>query len=243
VFNEYLRRTGDEGALGLLPLWLSCRAAVRAKTSATSARLQPIAARSAELADQARRYLELAARLLEPPAPRLIAIGGLSGSGKSTLAARLAPSIGAAPGALLVRSDVVRKSLFGVPALERLGPEAYEAEVSRNVYARMTRRALAAVTAGQSVILDAVYADPAARGGIERAARDADVAFTGLWLEAPPEILAARIQSRHHDVSDATVDVLHRQLRADAGQVGWHHIDASGDPDVMERLAVDAVNR
>ena len=40
VMNRYLSETGDADGLSLLPLFLSCRAAVRAKTSATAARLQ-----------------------------------------------------------------------------------------------------------------------------------------------------------------------------------------------------------
>jgi aminoglycoside phosphotransferase family enzyme/predicted kinase len=239
VFNEYLARTGDDGALGLLPLWLSCRAAVRAKTSATSARLQHAQARASELKTQAQSYLALAGRLLAPPPPRLIAIGGLSGSGKSTLAARVASRIGAAPGALLVRSDVIRKSLFGAPALERLGPEAYETHVNRTVYERMAERSSVAVAAGHSVIVDAVYADPATRAGIERAARNAGVAFTGLWLEAAPDTLAARIRSRQQDASDATVDVLARQLQAGVGAVEWRRVDASGEPDQLENRAME----
>ena len=43
-----------------------------------------------------------------------MAIGGLSGAGKSVVARRMAPTLGAAPGALVLRSDVVRKSLLGV---------------------------------------------------------------------------------------------------------------------------------
>ena len=37
VLNTYLSETGDFGGVGLLPLFLSCRSAVRAKTSATAA--------------------------------------------------------------------------------------------------------------------------------------------------------------------------------------------------------------
>ena len=55
------------------------------------------------------------------PAPvLLIAIGGLSGTGKSALARALAPDIGAAPGAVVLRSDVERKTLSGKDEHEKL---------------------------------------------------------------------------------------------------------------------------
>ena len=46
--------------------------------------------------------------------PVLVAVGGFSGTGKSRLARELAPFLGAAPGARVVRSDVIRKRLCGV---------------------------------------------------------------------------------------------------------------------------------
>jgi hypothetical protein len=68
-------------------------------------------ARRGELHATAREYLAMAERLLHPPPPCLVAVGGLSGSGKSTLARMLAPGIGAAPGAVHLRSDEIRKEL------------------------------------------------------------------------------------------------------------------------------------
>ena len=47
---------------------------------------RPIRSGGAKLQELAREYLSLAERLLQPPAPCLIGVGGLSGSGKSTLA-------------------------------------------------------------------------------------------------------------------------------------------------------------
>jgi aminoglycoside phosphotransferase family enzyme len=105
VFNRYLAQTGDLGGLPLLPLFLSCRAAVRAKTSAAGSRVQPPGPRMRELQAATREYLVLADGLLRPVPPRLIAIGGFSGSGKSTLARGLAPQVGGPPGALILRSD------------------------------------------------------------------------------------------------------------------------------------------
>jgi aminoglycoside phosphotransferase family enzyme len=63
VWNEYLAEASDFEGLSLLPLFLSCRAAVRAKTSATAANLQTDPVRQAELQAMARDYLAMAASL------------------------------------------------------------------------------------------------------------------------------------------------------------------------------------
>ena len=44
-------------------------------------------------------------------------------------------------------------------------------------------------------------------------AREAGVPFTGLWLDAPPDVLAGGSPIAAADASDATADVLERQLR------------------------------
>ena len=217
VFNAYLAHTVDLEGLALLPLFLSCRAAVRAKTSVTGAKVQADDRQRRELQTAAGQYLELAQTLLSPSPPRLIAIGGLSGSGKSTLARCLAPGVGAPPGALILRSDVIRKTLLGVSPSTRLGPEGYTPEVTQRVYRMMAERARTALSAGHSVIADAVYANPHDREGIAAAAHEAGVPFVGLWIEGPPEILARRLRERVADASDATVDVLGGQLSAGVG--------------------------
>lgn len=237
VFNEYMARTGDVDALCLLPLFLSCRAAVRAKTSATAAAVQPDPGRRREQESAARQYLELAQTFLHPPPARLIAIGGFSGSGKSTLARGLARDVGPAPGALVVRSDALRKTLLGVAPLTTLGSDGYAEDVTRRVYRAIAERAHAAVTAGHAVIADAVYASPADRDAIAAVAREAGVPFSGIWLEAPPNLLARRISDRALDASDATADVLLRQLRSGTGTLRWHRLDGSADAATVLREA------
>jgi uncharacterized protein len=158
VFNAYLAHTADLEGLALLPLFLSCRAAVRAKTSVTGAEVQVDDRQRLELHSAARQYLGLAKTFLSPSPPRLVAIGGFSGSGKSTLARCLAPDAGAPPGSLILRSDVIRKMLLGVSLSTRLGPEGYTPEVSQRVYRMMAERARTTLKAGHSVIADAVYA-------------------------------------------------------------------------------------
>ncbi|HVC21067.1 MAG TPA: AAA family ATPase [Vicinamibacterales bacterium] len=241
VCNEYLQATQDFDALPLLPLFLACRAAVRAKTSATAARLQADPARAPALHQSAREYLAMAESLLRPAPPRLVAIGGLSGSGKSTLARAIAPDLGRPPGGLIVRSDVVRKSLCGVPPLTTLDQSAYAPEVTRRVYDTLAERAVQGLRAGQAVIADAVYGSPAERAAIEAVARTAGVPFTGLWLEAPPAVLAARIRGRSFDASDATTDVLASQMARDVGPVSWHRVEASADAAAVARAAATAL--
>ena len=62
-------------------------------------------------------------RAITPPPPSLVAVGGLSGTGKTRLARMLAPHIGPMPGAVIVRSDVERKALFGVGETDKLPGE------------------------------------------------------------------------------------------------------------------------
>jgi aminoglycoside phosphotransferase family enzyme/predicted kinase len=237
VWNEYLARTDDLSGVALMPLFLSCRAAVRAKTSVTAARLQADDARRRELCGTAGEYLTMARRLLTPPAPCLVAVGGLSGSGKSTLAMRVAPLLGAVPGAVVIRSDVVRKRLCGVDPLERLGPAGYTPEISRRVYADVAARATQVVAAGHAAIVDAVYARPSDRDAIERAAAAVRVPCVGLWLDAPEPVLVARAERRGPDASDADAPVVRRQFEQDLGALAWHRLDAAQAPEALARAA------
>jgi hypothetical protein len=238
VWNSYLAGTGDWDGLPLLPLFLSCRAAVRAKTSATAAGMQVDARAAEQLRASAKEYLALAERLLHPPEPSLMAIGGLSGSGKSTLALGLAPLVGGVPGAVVLRSDEIRKRLRRASPLERLGPEAYTASASREVYATAARHAASVVGAGHSVIVDAVFADSRERDAIEGVATAASVPFFGLWLDAPETILIDRTQQRGEDASDATADVVRRQLARSVGAIAWPRIDASMNAEAVLRHAL-----
>jgi len=236
LFNAWLRETTDYDSLPLLPLFLSCRAAVRAKTSATSAGLQQSAGRKRELEELARRYLTMARELLTPPAPRLVAVGGLSGTGKTTLARTLAPGIGAAPGAVILRSDEIRKAVCGVAPLDRLGPEGYSSDVSARVYRTIVDTAALVLEAGHAVVADAVYSAPARRSAIEAVAEAARAPFTGLWLEAPLPVLIGRVAAREADASDADAAVVRRQQEQAVGPLDWTRIDASGMPaDVLQQ--------
>ena len=194
-----------------------------------------------ELEGTAREYLAMAEQLLHPPHPCLVAIGGFSGSGKSTLALGLAPSVGAVPGAGVLRSDETRKRLCGVPLLQRLGPEGYSSHVSERVYSTLAEEAALVLRAGQSVVVDAVYARAADRHVIEAVAAAASVPFIGLWLEAPESELIARSERRRNDASDADATVVRMQRAQETGDISWSRLDASAPVASVLSNATDRV--
>ncbi len=210
VLNRYLERTGDYGGLAALPLFLSCRATISAHVRMTRAHASGRAGAAAPR--EAGELLHHAIRYLDPPAPQVVAIAGASGTGKSTVARALAPSVGPCPGAVVIRSDVVRKRLMGVEETQRLPASAYTAHASERVFAAMADLAGDVIAAGQAVIVDGVYRQAGERRDIAAVAQRAGVPFTGIWLEAPEATLAARIEGRRSDASDATVEVMREQI-------------------------------
>ena len=229
LFNRYLAPEPPEALTGLiaLPLFLSLRAAIRAKVEAASAeRLE--GEKRDETRALARRYFDCAAQFLSHVQPRLVAVGGLSGVGKSAFAGGLAPEIGRAPGALWLRSDLERKTMFGIEETVRLPASAYASDVTRDVYERLIDKARIALRAGQAVLLDATFAAAAERSAAAGVAAEVGVAFAGLFLDAPLATRLERIGSRRGDASDADADVARRQTAEPLGEKGWAAVAASG---------------
>jgi aminoglycoside phosphotransferase family enzyme/predicted kinase len=228
LFNHYLELTDEYAGLGALPLFLSCRAALRAHTAIAAAEASKTGGAPEANPTDADALLEQALAYLAPPPPRLIAIGGVSGTGKSTLAREAAPALGAAPGAVILRSDVIRKQLMGVPESERLPDSAYAPAMSVEVFRRIARIAATTLASGYTVIADAVYGKEEERLEIEATARQAGARFDGLWLEAPQALLEQRIAGRYGDASDATIAVLRAQIQFVTIPENWLHISAAG---------------
>ena len=242
VMERWISRTGDDGGLSLLPLFLGLRAAIRAHVAAATARNAGLDKAAAGLKRaQALELLHHARAFLAPPPPRLVAVGGLSGTGKSSVARALAPGIGAPPGARLLRTDVIRKRLAGLAETERLPSTSYTAEASARVYDTLFAEAERALSAGRAAILDGVFARPAERQRAADLARRLGVPFTGLWLDAPADLLRERLQGRQGDASDADAAVLEGQLGYDLGLMDWVRTDASGTPAAVAARAADAL--
>ena len=245
VLNGYFsatRRIEDCDGIAALPFFMSLRAAIRAKV--TAARFDLAAAQDRrEIAQSARRYFDLALDLLAPTKPVVICTGGLSGTGKSLLARQIAPMLAPLPGALVLRSDVERKALYGVGENDRLPAEAYRAEISEKIYRLLTDKAARIARAGHSVIVDAVFGKADERAAIETAADKAGAGFHGLFLVTDLPTRLNRIGARGPDASDADAEVARKQEEFDTGTVAWAIVDASGSPEQTLRSARAAIDR
>ncbi|MEA2775294.1 MAG: uncharacterized protein QOF90_700 [Acetobacteraceae bacterium] len=220
VMNRYVARTGDVFTAGL-PIFLSQRAMIRAHV------LQ-------SMGQDGTRYLAAAQAYLVPALPTVIAIGGLQGTGKSTLARALAPDIGPAPGALVVRSDEIRKRLHASPPEARLPPDAYTAAANAAVNDTLIEQARIAAASGHTVIADTTFLDPNVRARLREAADQATTSFLGVWLHAPLALLEQRIVSRNDDASDATVSVLRQSVETDPGPGDWLLVEADEGGQALE---------
>jgi hypothetical protein len=217
--------------LAALPLMLSARAAVRTHVAGAQGDFEP-----------ARAYLAAALAHLAPPPPTLVAIGGLSGTGKSTLARRVAPSLGGAPGAVVLRSDEIRKRLAGVAPTERLPDQTYDEATSERVYDEMASIGRRVLAAGRAVVLDAVFLKPEERQAAAELAAATGVPFHGFWLEGPRDELRRRLAARGADASDAGPEVLDEQLARDPGPIDWRKLDAADLHGAAGRILAGAEN-
>lgn len=227
VLNRFVGRSGDAPGLHLLGLFLASRATIRSHVSAVASQNQQDEDSRQTLEAEARLYLDEALGYFTRSKPMLIAIGGLSGSGKSHLARALAPDLGPLPGALIVRSDMIRKRLMKVHPTEKLSEYGYRPSVNTHTYNTMYVEAHFAIHAGMTVIMDGVFARPDERAKLAELAKEMDIPFVGLWLEGDKDTLKARAEARVGDASDADGAVIEKQWSYELGEIDWHKIDAN----------------
>ena len=96
------------------------------------------------------------------------------------------------------------------------------------MYGVLSRKARTVLAAGHSVIVDAVFLGADERDALRQVALERSVKFVGLWLTAPAEIMVQRVAERANDASDATPDVVRRQIewQGRAAATAWSVIDA-----------------
>jgi aminoglycoside phosphotransferase family enzyme/predicted kinase len=205
LLNAYLEATGDYGGMAVLRFYLAYRATVRAKVDAIRAAQPGLKQRAAnEMLQASQSYLDLARNCLAQPSPALIITHGLPGSGKTTVAQTALEHYGA----IRIRSDVERKRLYGLGALEdsrdRFGESLYSAEATHRTYARLYDLTLELLGCGFPVIVDAAFLRHGERARFRDLARQMNVPFAIAAMPADMQLLRARIEQRMAQASDAS---------------------------------------
>lgn len=209
ALDAYLQRSGEYAGLRVLRFYEVYRALVRALVAGLRARGGADAASGPD-------YLGCALRLMRGSdgGPRLMITHGLSGSGKSTWALRLLEVVGA----IRVRSDVERKRLFGLSALQRSADQdldLYTPEATRRTFDHLAACARDALRAGYPVIVDAAFLRRTERQDFQLLAAESGVPFSILDCRASEPVLHQRLAARRAagtDASEADASVLQRQL-------------------------------
>jgi aminoglycoside phosphotransferase family enzyme/gluconate kinase len=204
LLDGWLEGTGDHAGMAVHRYYMVYRALVRALVLAMR--------RSQGAAHDGVDYLAAATRLAQAGQARLLITRGPSGSGKS----RLALALVEAAGAVRLRSDVERKRLFGLEALQASDPRrAYTDQATRRTYAALRRSARAVLAAGYPVIVDAAFLEASRRDAFAALARSMGLSFTLLDCHADPALLRERVSARlarGDDPSEADLRVLQAQL-------------------------------
>ena len=212
VIEAYRRSGGDPGDDRLLAGLACFRALVRAKVAAVRSG-QGDGDADAARADVG-RLMALAERLAwRARGPLVLACCGPAASGKSTLAAALTRRVRLPQ----LSSDVVRKSLVGVPATARAPEAAYTPDMTTATYLALADRTACALRSCGGAIVDATFHTAEARQTFLRRCGDQGVPVLFVECRAPAEVLERRAVDRARDpgrISDATVDVVRRQIAA-----------------------------
>lgn len=225
IFNHYMSYMNDIEGVPLMGLYQSMRAtgraAVWAKTSALlSGEEKQHAIR------QTQKYFELACHFLIDFSPVLIACGGLSGSGKSRIAREIGGLMNPAPGAVILRDDVIKKQITGLSPHQRFNKTKNSPAFDKIIYEVLRQQASCALQNGSTVIVDALFDNEYERMAIQALADSLNTPFIGLWMDAPLNIRKQRVQIRKNATSHCRQEKeLDCQLCLETGHISWHQIN------------------
>jgi len=205
--NAYLEISGDFDLLKLLKFYKIYRAYVRGKIESFKLTMDQ------EAESKARNYFELAFNYLKiKRKPFLLATCGLIGSGKTTLAKELACGLGA----VLVRSDSIRKLSLGLKPSEHrfepFGEGIYSSGVTERTYKLMVEIAREVIKDGYPVILDGSFSKKWQRDLVRELSSQFQIPYLLLHTKCPYELLLERLKERQ-DISDGRPEILDEQIK------------------------------
>lgn len=229
----------DHWPTSLAHHYISYRAQIRALVSVVRAGQGDPGA-----VDEASLHLAVASTNGADAQPRLVLVGGAPGTGKSTLSAALGEQLGA----VVLRSDQVRKELAGIPsatsARSPQGTGIYTDAWSGRTYAELLERAARLLAGGEHVILDASWAEEGQRAAARDLARTHLADVDELRCTVSPTVARARAEDRARrggDPSDADGDLAVTLAHRQEPWPGARQVDTEGAPEASLAAAAAAL--
>jgi aminoglycoside phosphotransferase family enzyme/predicted kinase len=210
LLNEFLKATDDLKAFLLLDFYKCYRAFVRCKVNCIflASQKTPPQEREKKLLDM-RRYLDLSHEYaLQFSRPSIWIICGMPATGKSTIANALARTLEIEP----IRSDVIRKTLFGLAPHEcggtRFKEKIYSSAGTALTYETLLHRAQQEIANGSSVILDATFSKASQRANLISLAKVKGIKPVFIECQATEKIMKERLLRRQFtpSISDARLE-------------------------------------
>jgi uncharacterized protein len=239
LLDRYRVASGDSWPASLADFYVAYRALVRSKVACLSLDNAPGAGTTA------RQLLSLSGRHLARGRIRLVLVGGAPATGKTTLSGELSRRTGWE----VLHSDEVRKQLAGLApttsAADSLDWGLYTAEWNARTYGAVLESARRGLERGESVILDASWADPTRRAEAARVAAASASDLIAFVLTAPADVADVRAAARartHADASDASANITARLRSRFAPWPAATPLDATEPMEVLVGRALDRVD-
>lgn len=219
ALSLYLTQTLDYKGLYLLNFYRVYRTLVRAKiTALRGLQLPDKSIQQQQVMDTAEAYIDQAYQYIQPnSSPKCIILQGVSGSGKSFFANNLLEKMDNF-NAIIISSDRIRKSLFGISHKERLTgeqqTELYSAKMNKKTYDALAEYSDICLQLGFNVIIDATFLKKQHRQVFQDLAFSHQSNYYQIYIETTNQYAEQAITERlllNNNPSDANIDVMSHQ--------------------------------
>jgi len=217
ILTAYVRHANDQDVFVLLDFYKCYRAFVRVKVNCLRIHAGNLDKQeSNKLVRQTHQYMDLAYRYaVQFTRPTLWVVCGMPASGKSTIAKELAKRLGVK----VIRSDLVRKELFGLQPDEEMDVPFEEGIYSKGAssltYGKLLLLAQDEIKKNYSIILDATYNSRHQRSEVLRLAKDMDINLMFVECRCRDAMLKERLLSREGTSTTSDARLHHfKQIKA-----------------------------
>ena len=203
LLDCYVRYADDADVFVLIDFYKCYRAFVRAKVNCLRLADNALGEwEKSRLRRETDRFLNLAyAYAILYTRPTIWVLCGMVASGKSTIATELSGKLGIG----VLRSDLIRKELFGLQPDDLVDVPFEEGIYSKGTrsltYGKLLMLAQEEIAKGVSVILDATFSSQHQRSEALRLARDMDANIIFIECTSPVKVLKDRLLKRENEVS------------------------------------------